>query len=239
MTKARRQGIAADRQPPLARIRWTRACRLIPTRYPSVGLFDRVATAADLDAVVELEAWTNDRVSHELGLLHTIPRHEWVTGRPMASVVMAAFCHPAPRGCRFSDHRRGAWYASRTLATAVAESVFHRTAEIAEVGVFDTRMQLRLYHADFTAAFHDVRAVERSSAALYDARSYDRSQAFARDLLDAGSNGIVYRSVRHAGGECLACFRPALVLNVRVAAHYEYRWEGTRTPRVIRLASGD
>ena len=85
------------------RVRWTRACRLIPTRYPSVGLFDRVATADDLDAVLELEAWTNDRIGNELGLLHTIPRDEWVTGRPMASVVMAAFCHPAPRGARFSD----------------------------------------------------------------------------------------------------------------------------------------
>jgi hypothetical protein len=224
--------------PPLTRLRWTRACRLIPTRYPSVGLFDRVTSADDLDAIVELEGWTNDRISSELGLLHVIPKDEWVTGRPMASVVMAAFCHPAPRGARFSDHRRGAWYAARTLATALAESVFHRTAELAEVGQFETRMQLRLYHADFSAPFHDVRGDRRAYAALHRPDSYERSQAFARDLLDTGSNGIVYRSVRHESGECIACFRPALVQNVRVAAHYEYRWEGTPTPRVLRLATG-
>lgn len=224
--------------PPVARVRWTRACRLIPTRYPSVGLFDRVATADDLDAVLELEAWTNDRISAELGHLHTIPRDEWVTGRPMASVVMAAFCHPAPAGARFSDGRRGAWYAARTLATAIAESVFHRSAELDEIGQFDARMQLRLYHADFDAPFHDVRGGRQRYAELHHPKSYRRSQAFARDLLEAGSNGIVYDSVRHEGGECIACFRPALVGNVRVAAHYEYRWDGSRTPRVIRLASG-
>jgi hypothetical protein len=224
--------------PPVTALRWTRACRLIPTRYPSVGLFDRVTSAEDLEAILELEAWTNDRISNELGLLHTIPADEWVTGRPMASVVMAAFCHPAPGGGRFSDHRRGAWYAARTLATALAESVFHRTAEVAEVGQFETRMQLRLYHADFTAAFHDVRADRRAYAALHRPDSYEKSQAFARDLLDSGSNGIVYRSVRHEGGECVACFRPALVQNVRVAAHYEFRWEGARTPRVLRLTAG-
>ena len=221
--------------PPITRLRWARACRLIATRYPSIGLFDRVASADDLDAVLELEAWTNDRIGHELGLLHAIPRDEWVSGRPMASVVMAAFCHPAPGGARFSDARRGAWYCARTLATALAESVFHRTAELAEVGHFETRMQLRLYHADFAAPFHDVRGDARAYRPLHDPDSYERSQAFARDLLDAASNGVVYRSVRHDGGECLACFRPALVRNVRVAAHYEYRWEGTRTPRVIRL----
>ena len=234
MSKARQR-----REPPLTRLRWARTCRLIPTRYPSVGLFDRVATAGDLDAVLELDAWTNDRISNELGLLHAIPQDEWVTGRPMASVVMAAFCHPAPRGARFSDAQRGAWYSARTLATALAESVFHRTAELVEVGHFETRMQLRLYHADFAADFHDVRGDARTYAPLHLPDSYDRSQAFARELLEAGSNGIVYRSVRHDGGECLACFRPALVLNVRVAAHYEYRWEGSRTPRIIRLTSRD
>jgi hypothetical protein len=224
--------------PPLTRVRWAGTCRLIPTRYPSVGLFDRVTAPEDLEAILELDAWTNDRISNELGLLHTIPKEEWVTGRPMASIVMAAFCHPPLGGARFSDERRGAWYAGRTLATALAESVHHRTREIAEVGHFDTRMQLRLYHADFAAPFHDVRA-RRAFAELYDHDSYERSQAFARQLLDSGSNGVVYRSVRHERGECIACFRPPLVQNVRVAAHYEYRWEGSRVPRVVRLAAGD
>jgi hypothetical protein len=218
--------------PPETRLRWPRACRLVPTRYPSVRLLARVASADDLAAIVELEAWTNDRISNELGLLHALPRDEWVTGRPMASVVMAAFCHPSPAGARFSDSRRGAWYAGRTLATALAESVFHRTAELVDVGHFETRMQVRLYHADFSAAFHDIRGGGRTYAELHRPDSYERSQRFGGDLLEAGSNGIVYRSVRHDGGECIGCFRPALVQNVRVAAHYEYRWEGTRTPRV-------
>ena len=225
------------RRPPLTRLRWPRACRLIPTRYPSAGLFDRVAAPGDLEAILELEGWTNDRISAELGLLHIVPREEWVVGRPMASVVMAAFCHPAPAGARFSDRHRGAWYAARTLATALAESVFHRSQEIAEVGVFDARMQLRLYHADFDGDFHDIRAAAAGYGEVYRPDSYARSQEFARALLDAGSNGVAYRSVRHDGGECLACFRPPLVLNVRVAAHFEFRWEGSRTPRVVRLAA--
>ncbi len=223
------------REPPLSRIRWSRTCRLIPSRYPSIGPFDRVATVADVDAMIELEAWTNDRISNELGLLHAVPEAEWVLGRPHATVVMAAFCHPRPTGARFTDARRGAWYCGRTTATALAESVYHRTSELREVGHFDTRMQMRLYHADFSAPFHDVRGRNRAFLPLHEPDDYAQSQAFSRELFDAGSNGLVYRSVRHDGGECLACFRPRLVLNVRVAAHYEYRWEGTPTPRTIRL----
>ena len=227
------------RTPPETPIRWSRTCRLIPTRYPSVGLFDRVATPADLDAILELEAWTNDRISTELGMLHTVPRDEWVVGRPMASVVMAAFCHPRPGGGRFSSAERGAWYCARTIATALAESVYHRTAELVEVGHFETRMQMRLFQADFRARFHDVRGPDRAFARFHRSDDYGPPQALARELLESGSNGVVYRSVRHAGGQCLACFRPALVLNVRVGAHYEYRWEGSRTPRVIRLGASE
>ena len=221
---------------PESTVRWTRACRLVPSRYPSAGIFDRIAAPEDLDAITELEAWTNDRISTELGILNIVPRDEWVVGQPMASVVMAAFCHPRPGGGRFSSAERGAWYAGRTVETSLAESIYHRTRELEEVGHLDTRVQMRLYHADFRAPFHDIREPSRRFTPLYDPDSYVASQQFARELLDAGSSGIVYRSVRHAKGECIACFRPKLVLKVRVAAHYELRWEGKREPRVTRLA---
>jgi hypothetical protein len=222
-------------EPTVTNVRWMKACRLIPSRFPTVGVFDRIASPDDLDAVLELEAWTNDRLSTELGILHVIPEDEWLVGQPMASVVMAAYCHPRPGGGRFSGSDRGCWYSSRTLETALAESTYHRTRELVEVGALETRVQMRLYHADFRAPFHDIRPRRSEFAPLYDPDSYVDSQRFGHALLDDGSNGVVYRSVRHEGGECIACFRPKLVLNVRVAAHYEYRWEGRLEPTVRRL----
>lgn len=226
-------------EPGTSQVRWTKACRLIPSRFPTVGVFDRISEAADLEALLELEAWTNDRVSAELGILHVVPREEWLVGRPHATVVMAAFCHPRPGGTRFSGADRGAWHAARTLETALAESIYHRTREIAEVGALETRMHMRLYHADFRATFHDIRPQRREYSPLYDPDSYTASQRFGVRLLHEDSNGIVYRSVRHEGGECLACFRPRLVLHVRVAAHYEYLWQGQAQPavRVLRGAT--
>ena len=153
----------------------------------------------------------------------------------MASVVMAAFCHPPPGGSRFASENRGAWYAARSMATAVAESVFRRTEELREIGAFETRVEMRVYLADFRARFHDVRAHKRAWSDVYDPDDYTAGQALARRLLDDGSNGIVYRSVRDADGECLACFRPTLVRNVRVGGHYEFRWDGSPEPRVRPL----
>jgi hypothetical protein len=231
--------------PPVSTITWPRTCRLVPSRYPTVGVFDRVAAPEDLPELFELEGWTNDRLSNELGLLHIVPRGEWVAG-PMASVVMAAFCHPHAGGARFTDSTRGAWYASRDLDTALAESTHRRTKELQEIGVLETRVQMRLYHADFDAPFHDLRQDAGAEAheagaeapayrAVYDPDGYTASQELGMTLCRAGANGLVYRSVRRDGGECVVSFRPTLVTNVRPAGHFEYRWRGTAEPDVIAL----
>ena len=103
---------------------------------------------------------------------------------------------------------------ARSIETALAESIYHRSREIAEVGALEARVQVRVYLADFSSRFHDVRGLD-PGAALYDPSDYTASQRFARQLLIAGSHGIVFRSVRDAAGQCIACFRPPLVKNVR------------------------
>jgi len=211
--------------------------RLIPSVFPATGLFDDVASAADLEEVLELEGWTNDRISGELGLLNNIPHHEWVTGVSNATAIMAAYCHPHPQGGRFSDPGRGAWYSAFDLETALTETIFHRTQELIEIGVFDATVQMREYVSDFICEFHDVRARPHFDR-YHHPNSYKESQALAAGLLASGSNGIVYRSVRNDGGFCVACFRPPLVTNVRIGAHYEYKWEGTPKPRVTELHAG-
>ena len=221
--------------PPEKHIRWTNTCRLVPSRYPVTGILDTVSSPEDLPVIFELESWTNDRISTELGILYRIPPNEWVVGKRMASVVMASFCHPRVGGGRFNGPDRGAWYAGKSIDTAHAEAVYHRTVELAEIGVLETRLQMRLYLADFDAAFDDVRADVPRNLPLHNPVSYIASKAFARRLLDSGSNGLVYRSVRRSGGTCIACFRPMLVSNVRTGAHFEYRWEGHPTPAIKRL----
>jgi len=209
-------------------------CRLVPSRYPTVGILDRVARPEDLPFIFELESWTNDRVSAELGILHRIPPEEWVTGRAMASVIMAAFCHPRTGGGRFNGEDRGAWYAGTELPTAHAEMIYHRSRELAEVGITETRLEMRLYLADFRADFHDLR---RGDPRQGTANSYQASQPFARELLRRGADGVIYRSFRRPGGECIACFRPRLVLNVRSDVHFEYRWEGGAGPVITQLTT--
>ena len=90
------------------------------------------------------------------------------------------------------------------------------------------------YLADFSADFHDIRSDDFRTC--LDPDSYVASQELAQQLLEAGSLGVVYPSVREFDGTCLVCFRPALVTNVRKGSAYVFRWEGKREPIVTACA---
>ena len=62
------------------RTQWRPSHRLVPSRFPPVSLFDRVARPEDLDAVFEIEALTNDRVRDEVGEITLVPREERISG---------------------------------------------------------------------------------------------------------------------------------------------------------------
>jgi hypothetical protein len=82
------------------------------------------------------------------------------------------------------------------------------------------------------ADFEDVVALaEPRRSQILDPSSYANSQAYARDLREAGANGVVYPSVRRAEGECIGAFRPRAVGLPRQERHLKYRWNGERVDR--------
>ena len=242
--------------PPVTLVRQFDTHRLIPSRHLPQADSVLVAISEDdahLQAIFELDAATNDRLLAEHQLLPGIGLEELVFGVPHARVINAAFCHPNPLGNRFNGPARGAWYAAFAIETSQAEVGFHKSVQLAEIGRFDDSVNYDDYLADFTATFHDLRSAYAHSATAdksaphsatadksaphsakaykwLDPDSYVESQALAERLLEAESLGIVYPSVRDEDGTCVACFRPALVSNVRRGKTYRFTWNGTPTP---------
>lgn len=190
--------------------------RLIPSRFPPVGLFDTVSIAADLEAVMELAGWTNDRLVKER--VARLPQDEWVFGRANASIVMAAFLHAAPGGGRFSGSELGAWYAAAAVATAMAEVAHHLRREALARGLEEMTRTFRTYSARLEGEFVDVRG---GAAELHAPDDYSASQAYGEKLRAEGEAGLLYDSVRHRGGTNACAYRPSKVLDVVQADHFE------------------
>jgi len=205
--------------PPTATTITSPTFRLVPSRFPPVAAFDTVATAADLEAVMELEGWTNDRlVAERAGRL---PTDQWVYGTPNSSVVMASFLHVADTGMRFNSGQLGAWYAGLALNTSIAEVAHHLRREAIFRRRSEMRMQYRSYTARLVGDYRDIRNGRTTMPELYSANDYSASQAFGEGVRRTGEAGIVYDSLRHLGGTNAVAFRPRNILHVTQAAHYE------------------
>jgi RES domain len=211
--------------------------RLIPSAYEEESVLNRLTTNPnELTALFELEGATNERLVGEAGLLPGIGGRELVFGLSYSHIVNAAFTHAHPLGSRFNGPERGAWHAAFSLETAGIEVAFHKSLELREINWQEKETFLYAdLLADFRGEFHDIRRDRRFSACL-DPVSYRASQKLARELLDHGSSGMVYPSVRHQGGTCIACFRPALVNNVRKGTHVSVEFENASARPVIRAA---
>jgi hypothetical protein len=210
---------------PITALQWTPCYRIIPSRFPPIGLFEAVADPADLEAVFQIEAMTNDRLREEAGELALVPPGDRVSG-PGTSAIMAAFTHLNPEGDRFTDGSYGVFYAGLTFDTAVAETRYHRANFLSATDEPAQEVDMRVYAVDLTAQMHDIRGLRAELPALYHASNYGMAQQAARELRDAGSDGIVYQSVRDEGGECAAVFRPQLLTNCRQERHLSYVWDG-------------
>jgi RES domain-containing protein len=223
--------------PPTSLVRQYDTHRLIPAKYSEDGhsVLVRVADSdEDLQRIFDLDNATNDRLLAENGLLPGIGIHELVFGVPYFRIVNAAFCHAHPLGSRFNAPDRGAWYAAFELETAQKEVAYHKWRELVEVNWLEEEVTYDDYLADFSAEFHDIRVDDFRTC--LDPDSYVASQELAQQLLQADSLGVVYPSVRRPDGTCLACFRPALVTNVRKVSAYVFRWEGEPQPSVTLRA---
>lgn len=228
---------APDPEPEVTRVRWKAATRIIASRYPPIDLFERVdRDPAVWDALIAAEMLTNPRIRDAVGEIALVPPEERIGG-PGASYVMASFTHLNPKGSRFSDGSYGVYYAAIDFPTALAETVFHfeRIARDSGDPIRDADMRVLVGRID--ASFHGIaRLPEPQRTAVLDPDDYGQSRALGRSLREAGSNGVVYPSVRHPPkltgiGTCIAAFRPKAVHPPTQERHIRYHYDGNRVSR--------
>ena len=144
---------------------------------------------------------------------------------------MAAFLHVPPGGNRFNGQDLGAWYAAAAFPTAAAEVAHHLRREAVATGQPIMCRQYRTYQARLDGQFRDIRGERALRPEAYDPLSYLGSQIFGEAIRSGGGAGIVWDSLRHAGGICAVSYRPRTVLDIVQTDHVEI----TVTARLPRI----
>lgn len=220
-------------EPRSIRLRWQKIFRIIPSKHPPINFFERIVAPEHMEAAWYLEGLTNDRLRDETGDITLVAEQDRVSGAG-ASIVMAAFTHVGYQS-RFSDGSFGVYYAADSLETAVRETAYHRARFLAATNEAPGEIDMRAYVGKPKEPFKDIRGA--AFKPLHNPNDYSKSQAFGKLRRDKGDCGLVYRSVRHAGGECIAAFKPKAVSVPVAGPALAYVWDGERITRVYEKSA--
>jgi hypothetical protein len=205
---------------PVVPLTWTPAVRVVPY-FPPLDQLERFEP--DLQAAVLAELATVD--PHIIGDLRLLPPGRVPAG-PGASRIITSYTF-AGAG-RFNDETFGAFYGAESLGTAIAETIHHVVGPLRDSNAPAQTLPRRLaIHVDVEAsAVVDARTA--IYAEIYDLDRYRESQCFGTLVRNSGRQGIVYRSVRRPGGECVAIYNPAVLSDCRDARELVYRYADGR-----------
>jgi RES domain-containing protein len=221
----------------VAREALPRTVRLVSSARLRDPVLLALAAEEDLAALAEIEGATSGRLIAEARGQGGLSPHELVHGVPHAAHINAAFAYARPRALnRFNGPDRGAWYAALDVETCLAEVAFHLTRFLADTGVYEAVADYAELFASFAGEFVDLRLVPDHPALDPDpARGYPEGNRLADAALARGLNGILYPSVRYAGGTCIAALVPHAVQSVAQGDMWRLTWAGSPEPSAARI----
>jgi len=223
-------GGSSPPSPPVSELDWEHQYRIVSSEFPPINFFETLVEPGLMEELFYIEGLTNDRLRDEVGEVALVDPEDRVSG-PGSSPVMAAFTHIGLES-RFSDGSFGVYYAAKSLRTAIGETKFHRARFLGYTQEDPGEIDLRVYVGEVAKPLHDVRGAQYSQ--LHDPNDWRPSQAFGLEMRAVRSWGVVYRSVRDPGGECIAALRPPAVTIPRQGPHLSYVWDGARIVRVYQ-----
>lgn len=224
---------------PVSRVEWKGAVRIIRSAFPPIDLFEDIADPADWSLLISAEQKTNPRIMATIGNLDLIPVDRRVGGNG-ASYLMGPFTHVSTdRPSRSTDGSYGVLYVGDRFETALFETIHHHARFMARTKEAPGwTSQFREIVMSVDADIHDLRSLAVKPVLALAPESYAASQALAATLRGAGSNGIVYPSIRNREGECVALFYPDCASDPVQGRHLDYHWDGRRVDLVRDAGSG-
>ena len=215
---------------PLVREAFPRTVRLVASARLREAVMAPLADSADeLALLAEIEGATSGRLIAEERGSGGLTAAELVRGVPHAKFINASFAYAKPREpMRFNPAGRGAWYAALGVETCIAEVGHHLTRALVDAGDFNAVVDYGEMLASMAGVFVDLRQDPTHAALDPDpAIGYLAGNALAAAARAAGHNGIIYPSVRHKGGTCIAALWPIVVQSVVPGGLYRLTWSGT------------
>ncbi len=222
---------------PVVREAFPKTVRLASSARLRPPVLEALVTPDDVAALAEIEGATSARLVAEARGTEGVGREEFVYGVPYAAFINAAFAYSKPLEPNRFNASRGAWYSALEVKTCMREVAYHMADFLEKSGQYKGVVEYAELFASMAGEFVDLRNVGAHPSLHPDpAIGYPAGNAIADAAVARGLNGVIYPSVRRAGGTCLAALRPHAVQSVAPGAVYRFEWSGSPEPAISRIS---
>jgi RES domain-containing protein len=213
---------------------FSRTVRLVSTARLRPPVLEGLVGAEDILALAEIEGATSTRLIAQDRGTSSLSPEDFVYSVPHAAFINASFAYAKPRQPnRYNGADLGAWYAALETETCLLEVVFHMTEFLSQSGDFNTVVDYAEMWASMSGDFLDLRNhPDHPSLDPNPASGYPIGNAVAENVRAAGLNGIIYPSIRHKGGTCIAALRPTVVQSAAPGSVFQITWSGSPNPTI-------
>jgi hypothetical protein len=202
--------------------------RLIPSRFPPVALYERVAPEAMWPAVHAVEDLTNPRVQARKLLTGAARVHE--ASPRLQNWNHAPFAYLNPEGTWLLNPHFGSLELSDSLQTALAMSVRRRELFLSRTSEPPLDLDMRVLCTQVKGEFADLRGLDP-------AMTQTARWQLGEELLEAEIDGALFKCPVRPAGFCIAIFSGTVLERSVQAEHFRFVWDGTRIKSVYNFAS--
>lgn len=204
--------------------------RLIPSRFPPVSLYERVASEEVWPIVHSVEDLTNPRAQARRLLTGAAQIDE--ASPKLQNWNHAPFTYLNPEGTWLLSPLFGAMELCDCLQTALAMSVRKRELFLSRTDELPLYLDMRVLCTRVKGRFADLRRLDPTL-------TQTARWQIGEQLLNAGGNGALFSCPVRAAGTCIAIFNGEVLERSVQAEHFRFVWDGQRVKSVYSFDKGE
>lgn len=200
--------------------------RLIPSKYPTIDIYERFGSREMRAFAAGLEAVTNPRLAAKSRI--TGGNISADAGSPrLQNWNHAPFSYPMPEGSDFLPAPYSVMDLASDTQAALARAVLRRELFLSRTDEPSCGVDMRMLAHKVKGEVIDLRSVPTDM--LVAAR-----RLIGQKLFEEGANGVLYRTEQIPGHDFLAVFNVEILVDKAVqGAHYRFRWDGRQVSRIF------
>jgi hypothetical protein len=204
--------------------------QLIPSRFPTIEVYERLGDCELQNAAKAVEDRTNPRLA-AINQLPRMPKPDDKAASQYQNWNHAPFAYKDPRGTFCLGPTHGCLEVAGDMDTALAFALLRREEFLCSTRESAMGLDMRVFIRRIKGSFHDLTRLDPNMP------SAERWK-IGHQLHESGSSGVLF--CRPGFGErlFLAVFDGSLLPRAMQGAHYRFVWDGQKIKSIYDFSDG-